>query len=172
MKRVIDILKKIFLIELIKGHILTGWYMLTPAVTRQYPKVKRRPFPGFRGLLVHLRYEDGRMKCVGCGLCVAACPSECIYLETAEDRDHNKVVVRYDYELARCVFCEFCVEACPVSAIAMTEVYELSNYTRQSIYYTKEMMLEAGDKYVGRTPLSQIKKYAKELMDKFIGHAN
>ena len=34
----------------LKGMALTFKHLLTPPVTRQYPKEKREPFPGSRGL--------------------------------------------------------------------------------------------------------------------------
>lgn len=141
--------KKVLFIEIIKGLALTLKHMVSPAVTRQYPEEKREPFPGSRGLHALVRDEaTGREKCVGCGLCAAMCPSQCIYIYTSEGEDHKKVVERYEIDTLRCVFCAFCVEACPYGAVALTEHFEYSDYTREAFYYTKEKLLENWDRYM------------------------
>jgi len=126
---------------------LTLRTMFTPAVTRRYPKVKRPVQPGFRGLHALAKNEEGKMKCVGCGLCGAYCPSQCIHIYTTEGEDHNKVVDRYEIEVLRCVYCGFCVEACPFGAISLSEHYEYAGYSRKEFYMTKEMLLANWDKY-------------------------
>lgn len=139
----------IFMIEILKGMSLTFRSMLSPAVTRQYPKVKRPPFAGFRGLHAFVRDpQTGNEKCVACGLCGAICPSQCIYIYTKEDDDHKKVIDRYEIELLRCVYCGFCVEACPVGAIALSDQYEYADYSREALYMTKEKLLDNWDKYM------------------------
>ena len=53
--------------------------------TVQYPEEPVTVQPRYRGQ--HLLHVDelGREKCVACFLCAAACPSECIYIEAADD---------------------------------------------------------------------------------------
>jgi NADH-quinone oxidoreductase subunit I len=144
-----EFIKKVFFVEIIKGLALTLQHMFSPAVTRQYPAEKREPFPGSRGLHALVRNaETGAEKCVGCGLCAAMCPSQCIYIYTSEGEDHNKIVDRYEIDVLRCVFCAFCVEACPYGAVVLTEHFEYSDYSRAPFYYTKEKLLENWDKYM------------------------
>jgi NADH-quinone oxidoreductase subunit I len=144
-----DFVKKVFLIEIIKGLALTVKHMVSHAVTRQYPYEKREPFFGSRSLHALVRNpETGKEKCVGCGLCAAMCPSQCIHVYTREGDDYQKVVERYEIDVLRCVFCGFCVEACPYGALCLTEHYEYSDYTRDSFYYTKDRLLENWDKYM------------------------
>ncbi len=144
----IELIKKIFFVELLQGLALTFRHGVSPSVTRQYPKEKREPFPGSRGLHALVRNPDGKEKCVGCGLCAAMCPSQCINIYTSEGDDHQKVVDRYEIEVLRCVYCAFCVEACPYGAVVLTDHYEYAGYTREEFYYTKEMLLENWDKYM------------------------
>jgi NADH-quinone oxidoreductase subunit I len=141
------ILRKIFFVEIMKGLALTFKTLFTPPVTRRYPKEKRPVSPGFRGLHALAKNEEGKMKCVGCGLCGAYCPSKCIYIYTTEGEDHTKVVDRYEIEVLRCIFCGFCVEACPFGAITLSEHYEYSDYDREPFYMTKDKLLANWDKY-------------------------
>ncbi len=140
-------LKTIFFVEILKGMAVTFRTLFTPPVTRRYPKVKVPAKPGFRGLHALAKNAEGKLKCVGCGLCGAYCPSKCIYIYTSEGEDHNKVVDRYEIDVLRCVFCGFCVEACPFGAITLSEHYEYSNSSRKAFYMTKDMLLENWDKY-------------------------
>jgi NADH-quinone oxidoreductase subunit I len=144
-----EFVKKVLFIEILKGLALTLKHLVSPAVTRQYPDEKREPFPGSRGLHALVRNPaTGKEKCVGCGLCAAMCPSQCIYIYTSEDDDHNKIVDRYEIEVLRCVYCALCVEACPYGAVVLTDHFEYSGYTRDEFYYTKERLLENWDKYM------------------------
>lgn len=144
-----ELIKKIFFIEIIKGLALTMKHLLSPAITRQYPKEKRVPFPGSRGLHALVRNPaTGKEKCVGCGLCAAMCPSQCIHIYTSEGDDHKKVVDRYEIEVLRCVFCALCVEACPYGAVVLTPHYEYSGYSRDEFYYTKDRLLQNWDRFM------------------------
>ncbi len=156
MNKVKKIFKTIFLIEIAQGMALTLKTMLTPAVTRQYPDFKRKPFPGYRGLHAMNREESGaKEKCIGCGLCEAVCPSKAITVVTTEGPEHEKVVNSYELDLLRCVFCGFCIDACPVSAILQTPEFELACYSRKEAFYTKERLLEVGDRYMGRKAVTK-----------------
>lgn len=141
------LIRTIFFVEILKGLALTFKTLFTPPVTRRYPLVKRPVQPGFRGLHALAKNEEGKMKCVGCGLCGAYCPSQCIYIYTTEGENHEKFVDRYEIEVLRCVYCGFCVEACPFGAISLSEHYEYSDYSRDAFYMTKEKLLENWDKY-------------------------
>jgi NADH-quinone oxidoreductase subunit I len=93
--------------------------------------------------------ELGREKCVACFLCAAACPSECIYIEAADDPrpapERTGVDERfakvYNIDYGRCIFCGFCVEACPKDAITHGYNFELSVYNRADLLKTKDDLL-------------------------------
>ncbi len=167
--RVKDIVKTIFFTEILKGLALTFRSMLTHAVTRQYPEEKRPAQPGFRGL--HALVVDpktGREKCIACGLCAAVCPSQCIYIYTKESEDNRKVPERYEIEVARCIYCAFCVEACPVGAIALTEHYEYSAYSRDDLYMTKEKLMANWNKYMaGKKGEDYFKRFWHPVLDDY-----
>lgn len=141
-------LEKILFLEILKGMFVTLKSFFSKPVTRQYPEEKRPVQPGFRGLHALAKYPTGKLKCVGCGLCAAFCPSKCIHIYTSEGDDNKKVVDRYEIDVSRCVFCGFCVEACPYGAIVMTEHYEYSDTSRDAFYYTMDRLLENWDKYM------------------------
>jgi len=145
-----EIVRTVFLTEIIKGMALTLKSMFTHAVTRQYPEEKRPAMPGFRGLHALVRDpQTGEARCVGCGLCAAICPSRCIHVYTADSAEHKKIVERYEIEVLRCVYCALCVEACPFAAVVLTEHYEYSDYSRDAFFMDKERLLRNWDRYMG-----------------------
>ncbi len=117
-------------------------------VTIEYPEEKTPVYPRFRGRHKLHRFEDsGLEKCVGCSLCVAACPAECIRVVAAENTpDHTvsageRYAAVYEINMTRCIFCGYCELACPFDAITMGHDYELADYTRSDLIFTKEMLL-------------------------------
>jgi NADH-quinone oxidoreductase subunit I len=162
MKKLEKFLKTIFLYEIGQGMWVTLKTMLTTqnkkmpyAFTRQYPTFKRKPIPGSRGLHAMRRDEEGNAACIGCGLCEAVCPSKAITVVTSESPEHHKVVNSYELDLLRCVFCGFCIDACPVSAILQTPEFELASYSRKDSLYTKDHLVEVGDKFTGRKAVNK-----------------
>jgi NADH-quinone oxidoreductase subunit I len=126
-------------------------------VTMQYPEEKTPVYPRFRGRHKLHRFEDtGLEKCVGCSLCAAACPADCIRVVAAENTPENRVspgeryAAVYEINLSRCIFCGYCEVACPFDAITMGHDYELSSYDRSDLIFTKEMLLAEP---IERTPL-------------------
>jgi NADH-quinone oxidoreductase subunit I len=117
-------------------------------VTMEYPEQKVPVYPRFRGRHKLHRFEDtGLEKCVGCSLCAAACPADCIRVVAAENTPENRVspgeryAAVYEINLSRCIFCGYCEIACPFDAITMGHDYELSTYDRSDLIFTKEMLL-------------------------------
>jgi NADH-quinone oxidoreductase subunit I len=143
-------LRSVSLSEIVKGLSLTMKHLFTPAVTRQYPKEQREPFEGSRGLHALVRNpETGEEVCVGCCLCAAMCPSECIDIYTSEGNEHEKVVDRYEIDTLRCVYCGLCVEACPYGAVVMTEHFAYSDYSKEAFLYDKQRLLGNWDRHFG-----------------------
>jgi NADH-quinone oxidoreductase subunit I len=130
-----------------KGLGVTFKEMLSPTVTENYPDEPPRFEERFRGGHVLQRDENGMEKCVACFLCAAACPSNCIYIEAAENTGQVRIsggeryarVYNIDYN--RCIFCGYCVEACPTDAITHGHGFELASYNTSTLIMRKEDML-------------------------------
>ena len=144
-------------IESLKGFAVTFKQIFNKPITQQYPEYKRPVYPRFRGRHKLHRFEDtGLEKCVGCSLCAAACPADCIRVVAAENTPENRVsageryAAVYEINLSRCIFCGYCEIACPFDAITMGQDYEMSAYNRNDLIFTKEMLL---DEPLERTPL-------------------
>lgn len=85
--------------------------------------------------------------CTSCGLCVKACPIECIIIESEKcdktklsDSEGNPVLnrftqkeaiktrasTRFDINNGKCMFCGLCTIACPTKAIIHTNKFEMN----------------------------------------------
>jgi NADH-quinone oxidoreductase chain I len=163
-----EIVKRFTFIEIFQGLALTLKRMFSHAVTIQYPKERRPISPGYRGLHALTRHPDGKYRCVGCGLCAAVCPSQCIHVYTSEGEGLEKIVERYEVEVLRCIFCGLCVEACPYRAIALTEHYEFSSYSKDELYMTMDKLLSNWDKYMaGRKDEEYFKRFWRPMSEDF-----
>jgi NADH-quinone oxidoreductase chain I len=100
------------------------------------------PAKRWRGIQYFEKDEHGKTKCVACGLCMIVCPSQCIYIETAEDEEGRRYPLTYELDATRCIFCGFCEEACPVKAIFMGKNYEWVEGDRKGYTMTTEKLLE------------------------------
>jgi NADH-quinone oxidoreductase subunit I len=143
--------------ETLRGLKTTFGRIVEGPTTIQYPEEKTPVYPRFRGRHKLHRFEDtGLEKCVGCSLCAAACPADCIRVVAAENTAENRVsageryAAVYEINLSRCIFCGYCEVACPFDAITMGHDYEMSDYTRSDLIFTKEMLLSEA---IERTPL-------------------
>ncbi len=128
---------------LIQGLALTLKHFVSPSkvVTMQYPDEKWTPYPRFRGLHQLQRDENGKEKCVACGLCSTVCPAECINLEGAENEKGERYAETYEIDMFRCIFCGYCEEVCPEDAIFLKQEYELATGSAKDRIYNKKKLL-------------------------------
>jgi NADH-quinone oxidoreductase subunit I len=148
--------------ETLRGLKTTFARIVEGPSTIQYPEEKTPVYPRFRGRHKLHRFESSDPahpnleKCVGCSLCAAACPADCIRVVSAENTPENRVsageryAAVYEINMSRCIFCGYCEVACPFDAITMGHDYELSDYMRSDLIFTKEMLLAEP---IERTPL-------------------
>src|SRR5256714_2179599 len=130
-----------------KGMGVTLKEMMSPTVTDNYPDEPPKLEQRFRGVHVLQRDENGMETCVACFLCAAACPSNCIYIEAAENTEKVRIsageryAAVYNIDYNRCIFCGYCVEACPTDAITHGHDFEVASYNTSTVIYRKEQML-------------------------------
>jgi NADH-quinone oxidoreductase subunit I len=84
-----------------------------------------------------------------------ACPVDCITIETIKSTPDVDLgltsvgtkkrlyVTRFDIDIAKCCYCGLCVYPCPTECIKMTDVYEFSEYERESLIYRFAVMTPA-----------------------------
>ena len=130
-----------------KGMSTTFKEMLNPTLTDLYPDAPPVLQERYRGLHVLQRDENGLEKCVACFLCSAACPTNCIYIEAADNAAQERIsggeryAKVYNIDYSRCIFCGYCVEACPTDAITHGHGFELASYDTSTLIYRKEQLL-------------------------------
>jgi len=147
------------LTALFRGLGITFRYLFKGPVTIEYPEVRRRPSPRFRGRHYLRLWPDGTERCIACRLCEIVCPSQAIYVKPApnpKDKPISKshrYAAEFQINMLRCIFVGDCEEVCPVDCIVLSDEYELSGYTREEMIYTKEKLLEPHPGASGRDPL-------------------
>jgi NADH-quinone oxidoreductase subunit I len=139
-------LQRMYILEILKGLVLTLRQVFRPKFTRQYPEERWNPPASFRGRPV-LVEEDGVERCVACGLCARVCPALAIEVQASEtELPKERYPVRFEINMLRCIFCGFCEEACPEEAIIMSDEYELVFRNTEDAVYGKEKLLMSTDR--------------------------
>jgi NADH-quinone oxidoreductase subunit I len=134
-------------VEVARAMGVTLQRLFRKPVTNQFPDEPAQLFPRFRGRHILQRYENGLERCIGCSLCAAACPTDCIYVEASENTDDDRrspgerYAKVYEINMLRCIFCGYCAEACPTEAIVLKHDFALAEYDRWDAIYTKERLL-------------------------------
>ncbi len=139
--------QSIFLTEMLRAFYLAVQYFFRDKVTLNYPFEKGNLSPRFRGEHALRRYSTGEERCIACKLCEAVCPAQAITIESAARDDGSRKTTRYDIDMMKCIYCGLCEEACPVDAIVQGPNFEFSTETREELYYTKEKLLDNGDRW-------------------------
>ena len=139
--------KIIFLSEFIKAMIIGFKEIFKKKKTINYPFEKGSISPRFRGEHALRRYPNGEERCIACKLCEAVCPAQAITIESAQRDDGSRKTTRYDIDMMKCIYCGLCEESCPVDAIVQGPNFEFSTETREELYYTKEKLLDNGDRW-------------------------
>ena len=148
---IIHLIKKLTLIDFIKGFIVTLKAFFRRKVTVQYPEVKTPLSPRFRGKLALMRYDNGEERCIACKLCSAVCPAQAISIESEERADGSRRTTKFEIDAFKCIYCGFCEEACPVDSIVETDIFEYHMTENEQRIQTKEMLLATGDEYREQT---------------------
>lgn len=136
--------------SLLRSMWLTFLHAFHKRDTIQYPEQKAILPTRWRGRIVLSRDPDGGERCVACNLCAAACPVDCISLQSTEDEHGRRYPEFFRINFSRCIFCGYCEEACPTYAIQLIPDFEMGEYNRQNLVYEKKDLLINGQgKYHG-----------------------
>ncbi len=129
----------------LKGMSLTFKHIFQKKWTMQYPEQKSDAewtiSNRWRGTHRMSVDENGKAKCVACGLCPQVCPANCIKLVPGEDEHGNRYPLVYEIDEFRCVFCGYCQEVCPEEAIHVGVHYENAELSREGFVYDLERLM-------------------------------
>ncbi len=109
----------------------------------QYPEEQVDYPDAFRGMPVLVELPNGEPRCVACGLCEFACPTDCISIVPGEIEGAHieRYPEAFEIDMARCMFCGLCEEACPEEAIVMSREFEIADYDRKTLVFGKSRLL-------------------------------
>ena len=125
--------------SLVDGMVVTGKEFVTPKITEQYPENRAtlQIADRFRAELTLIYDNEGRHKCIGCGICQMNCPNGTIQLTTKmvdlPDGKKKRKLDKYMYDLGSCTFCMLCVTTCPQDALEFSNDFEQATFTRNSL---------------------------------------
>lgn len=125
--------------SLVTGMAVTGKELVTPKITECYPENRAtlKIADRFRAELTLKYDEQGRHKCIGCGICQMNCPNGTIQLVTKmvelPDGKKKRKLDKYMYDLGSCTFCMLCVTTCPQDALEFSNDFEQATFTRGSL---------------------------------------
>jgi len=109
----------------------------------QYPEERVDYADAFRGMPVLVEMENGQPRCVACGLCEFACPTDCISILPGEIEGAGieRQPLEFDIDMSRCMLCGLCEEACPEEAIVMSREVEIASFAREDLVFHKKQLL-------------------------------
>ena len=140
-------IKTIFLVDFLRALAIAIKEIFKSKKTVNYPFEKGRISSRFRGQHALRRYPNGEERCIACKLCEAVCPAQAITIESEPRNDGSRKTTRYDIDMVKCIYCGLCEESCPVDSIVQGPNFEFSTETKEELYYTKEKLLENGDRW-------------------------
>jgi NADH-quinone oxidoreductase subunit I len=143
------------------GMSITLRHMFQKKVTIMYPEQKLQ-LPERERNRLYVNIDD----CIGCDQCAKACPVSCIDIETikavpgdivgktgttSQGKKKALFVPKFTIDFAKCCYCQLCVFPCPTECIYMTDVFEFSTFSRNTLLY----------EFTDMTPVQAIEKKKK-----------
>ena len=133
--------EKMYFPEIARGLSITFKQMFKPKFTRQYPEQRWEPTGSYRGRPV-LVEENGKERCVACGLCSRVCPALAIEVQAGETmREKERYPELFEINMLRCIYCGLCEEVCPEEAIVMSKDYDIVFTSQQEAIIGKDQLL-------------------------------
>jgi NADH-quinone oxidoreductase subunit I len=141
-ERKLNFWEKLYLPEIFKGLSYSFSKMSAPRYTFEYPEEQWYPPDSYRGRPV-LVEEEGRPRCVSCGLCARSCPPLAISMQAHEVYDDVKEREPewFEINMLRCIYCGYCEEVCPEEAIVMSKEYDLTFQHRDEAIFGIDRLL-------------------------------
>jgi NADH-quinone oxidoreductase subunit I len=143
--------------------------------TVQYPEERLPSYEETR-IVPFLVYDEGEngekdVRCTACGICTKVCPTQCIWIDRAEDPETGKPMkepAHFAIDVDLCMNCGFCAEYCPFDAIKMDHDIELANYDRfQENIHHMDRLLKPASYYAEIRPLNYTREQeAKQAKSK------
>jgi NADH-quinone oxidoreductase chain I len=123
--------------SLVEGLGVTLKALFQPIVTVQYPREEIAISPNYRGHIdLILDPEKNTYRCISCGLCAKACPSDCIKVEGKKmEGQKKKSLVLFEQDFTKCSLCGTCVETCPADALEFSREYNLAAFSREAFHF-------------------------------------
>lgn len=123
--------------SLFKGMRITGSYLVSTPVTRQYPENREtlKFAERFRARLIAPVDESGYHRCTACEACSTACPNLSIRVLHEKNAAGKDEIRHLLWRMDSCTFCNACVQACPWNAIVFTGDFESSVYDRRLLAF-------------------------------------
>jgi NADH-quinone oxidoreductase subunit I len=137
------LLRKVFLVDLIKGLSVTFRYQHPDEViTEQYPLERPEIAERYRGQpRMNVNPDTGETLCIACELCALACPEKLIKITSERNPVTKKKELRtFAYDTSRCMFCGLCEEACPSDALELSQDYEAALHSREGFILDRERL--------------------------------
>ena len=129
------------LLTILAAMRVTLRHLFTPAVTVQYPTVRRTlPLRSLNRHVLTVDLGNGKLKCTACDACAKVCPTRCITIVGAgKGKERHPVEFVIDHNL--CMYCNLCVEACPFDAITMwTGNFEIGAFNRMGLVFDQRAL--------------------------------
>jgi NADH-quinone oxidoreductase subunit I len=136
--------------SLVIGLGVTGKAFCRPGVTVIYPMEEVDNLPSFRGHVELVAKEDdpAAPRCVACGACVKACPSNCVTVlcpvpvkegEAADGpvkmgpapQKGSKTPGQFIVDYSLCSLCGQCARACPVDSLQFSNDPYMVSFDRR-----------------------------------------
>ncbi len=143
-----DFLRRIFFVDILKGLALTFRYTYQKVYTEQYPLEKPKLAERYKGApRLNNDPVTGETLCIACDLCAEICPEDLIVVGSQRDPEsRKKVLTHYTFDTSRCLFCGLCQEVCPTNAIELTQDFELAAYDRRSMVWDRKRLEKGWDR--------------------------
>jgi NADH-quinone oxidoreductase subunit I len=141
-ERRLNFWERLYLPEVFKGLGYSASKLKLESYAFEYPEEQFYPPDSYRGRPV-LVEEEGRPRCVACGLCARSCPPLAISMQAHEvfDDIKEREPAWFEINMLRCIYCGYCEEVCPEEAIVMSKEYDMTFRRRDEAIFGLDRLL-------------------------------